>query len=158
MPRFEADIQCKPCSGTGLYAGLGERDGAAVVCHTCKGTGKFHHVFEYEDFTGRRRHAGTLWVVQTNPGICVGTGNGHRFEDFGGMSYEDWLAGKLFTAGSEMRGFTCPAWWYQSADYDLQPKWKECGWGLFSACQHFANKYACWERFDREQTQKARTR
>jgi len=30
---------CKSCSGTGLYSGMGERTGYAVVCLYCKGRG-----------------------------------------------------------------------------------------------------------------------
>lgn len=54
--------------------------------------------------------------------------------------------------GEKMRKFTCPAWWYQSVDYEKKPDWEECiGMGSFSNCKHFKNKDFCWERFDKEQ-------
>ena len=147
------DEQCQSCSGTGLYKGMGERDGAAVVCHTCKGTGCHHFKHAYDEFTGRKPRPGIRRVYEVNPGICIGAGNGHTLEQFGGVPHEDWDAGKPFPAGSENREFTCPAWWYQSADYKKKPDWDECNTSLgasFSRCPHFGNKAQCWERWDRE--------
>lgn len=142
---------CQSCGGTGLYVGLAERDGSAVVCHHCKGTGKFHFRREYEPFTARKVKADIHRVFEVNPGICIGVGNGHRLEDFGGMPFENWNAGQPFPSQSENRKFTCPAWWYQSADYDKKPRWYECCvCGPFSKCIHFPSKHLCWERFDKE--------
>lgn len=153
---FEVKGKCKACKGTGLYVGLAERDGFGVVCHTCKGTGCCTFRVEWEDFVEREDRPEVRRVVQVNPGIVCGTGNGHAPEDFGGMPYAEWRAGKPFPKGSEMRRFTCPAWWYQSADYSKKPCWKECGYGMFSQCDHFKDKAACWARFDREQARPGR--
>jgi len=151
--RFEVDAQCGACDGTGLYVGMAERDGAAVVCHSCKGTGKVRRVFEWKDFTERKPRAGVLWVIERNPGISVGADKDGEFalSDFGGMSYSEWRGGHAFPAGSEMRKFVCPAWWYQSVDYSKKPHWDECiGCGSFSGCKQFGNKAACWEKWDAE--------
>jgi hypothetical protein len=150
---IEIDEKCKSCNGTGLYVGMAERDGAAIVCSTCKGTGchKFKH--EYEDFICKDERGGVRRVYQTNPGICIGEANGYLLEDFGGMSVKEWLVGFPFERGMENRRFTCPCWWYQSADYKLKPNWKECGESLgrsFSHCPKFVAKAGCWTRFDRE--------
>ncbi len=151
MNVIEFDEKCKSCSGTGLYTGMAERDGAAVVCSTCKGIGCHHVKFEYEDFEGRQKNETAKRIYQVNPGICIGEGNGHKLEDFGGMPVEDWEAGKSFVAGTENRKYTCPCWWYQSADYKKKPEWEECAWGgSFSGCKHFAEKEKCWARFDKE--------
>ena len=152
---IEFDQECKACTGSGLYKGMGERDGFAVVCHTCKGKGHHETVIEYDDFISLKRLGGVSGIkriVQVNPGICLGTGNdGLTHESFGGMSYDDWLSGKPFVDGMENRDFTCPAWWYQSADSDRKPSWDECGFGgSFSGCKHFGTKGKCWERFDTE--------
>jgi len=145
---IEYDCECSSCRGTGVFNGMAERDGYAVVCHTCKGTGKTHKRYEYDDFTGRKHRDGIHHVVESNPGIVLG---GIEF-DFGGQLYEDWEAGTPFPAGSEMRHFTCPAWWYQGVDYEKKPRWEECvGVGMFSQCPHFSRKVDCWARFDREQ-------
>lgn len=151
--RIEYDYECKQCKGTGLYVGMAERDGAAVVCHGCQGTGKAHNIIEYDDFDGRKEREAVRRVYEVNPGICVGEGGGYKLEDFGGVPYADWLKGGGFPEGSEMRAFTCPAWWYQSADYAQKPEWGECYCvGRFAACSRFAHKETCWARFDAEHT------
>ena len=149
---IEYNESCKSCGATGLYVGLAERDGAAVVCQVCKGTGCAHVKIEYDDFTVRRGRAGVTRVVEVNPGIVIGRGHDGQYSlaDFGGMSYDAWSRGEPFPHKSENRAFTCPAWWYQYANSALKPAWKECGFGAFSACQHFGAKAKCWERFDAE--------
>lgn len=149
---IEIDEKCKACKGTGLYSGMGESKDSAVVCHTCKGTGCHHFVHEYEDFVARVPADKIKHVYETNPGIKVGNGGGYSFSDFGGMPYEDWAQGKPFLPGMENRKFTCPAWWYQSADYKQKPDWcHEFGFsfGSFTSCKQFPNKSSCWERFDK---------
>jgi hypothetical protein len=67
------------------------------------------------------------------------------------MPYKDWLAGKKWKPGMEDRQHTCPAWFYQSFDYNLKPDWKECcGCGSFSGCDSFPIKSECWKRWDKE--------
>lgn len=144
---IEYDCECEDCKGSGLYIGMAERPGAAVLCKTCDGTGKHHVSIRYKDFEGKRRRTGVKRVFQANPGIAVGPGKSN-----GGLSYDDWLDGKKFTAGTEMRKFTCPAWWYQTADSSKKPNWDECvGIGRFSDCSCFSDKEACWKRWDSEQ-------
>ena len=148
---IEFDEQCKVCKGTGLYAGMGERNGFAVVCYECNGTGCHHVRIEYDDFKKRIPRNDVRRILQANPGIVCGTDNGHPIHAFGGMSYGEWVAGKQFEPGMEMREFTCPAWWYQRADYDKKPDWDECmAASVFSGCKYFADKAACWDRWDRE--------
>ncbi len=158
---IEFDEKCQSCDGTGLYSGMGERDGAAVVCHTCSGTGRHHFKHEYDEFIGRIKSPKVERVFEVNPGICIGTGRAevrrYLLSDFGGMDIEDWRKGKPFPRKSEMREFTCPAWWYQSADYKKKPRWKQCNenlGGSFSQCKHFRNKKECWMRWDRENGKK----
>lgn len=142
--------KCEVCKGTGLYKGMAERDGIAVVCHTCKGTGKVYRAIKYEEFTEREVRPDVKRVIQTNPGICVGV-TSETDDRFGGMTYKEWLAGKAFQPGMEMRLHVCPAWWYQSVNYDLKPQWDECNrCGLFFNCKQFENKADCWKRWDRE--------
>jgi hypothetical protein len=113
-------------------------------------------VVTYKDFTGRKLRTDVSRVVRVNPGIILGVGATKRGEiltreSFGGLNYEDWFNGKPFVPGTEDRAHTCPAWFYQSADYDKRPKWDECGvCGTFSDCKEFKNKAACWARWDKE--------
>jgi len=147
MKKIEVDEKCKSCGGSGLFTGMAERDGAAIVCSTCDGSGKHHFVYEYDDFTVRQDKLGIVRVFQANPG------NGNHLEDFGGMPIKDWQNGKQFAKGSEDRLHTCPCWFYQIADYEKKPSWKECDESLgysFPQCPHFAEKYDCWARFDKE--------
>ena len=118
----EFDEECQSCGGTGLYVGLAERDGAAVVCAKCKGTGCFHFKHEYVEFTERKEHEDVLQVYEANPGIYIGVASGkYALSDFGGMPYSHWGRGEPFPKESENRLLTCPAWWYQNADYKRKP-------------------------------------
>jgi len=153
MKTFRVKAKCEDCEGTGLYIGMGEMDGYAVVCRSCKGTGCAEIVIKYKDFEGKKDRQGVHTVLECNPGIGVGLGvddDGNAF-DFGGMDYEDWKAGKPFPPGSEMRNFVCPARWYQMANPSKKPNWEEC-WEspYFSKCTHYARKHWCWKRFDGE--------
>ena len=150
---IEFDERCKSCNGTGLYVGLEERDGAAVVCHTCKGIGCHHVKIEYDDFENKIKETDIERVFEVNPGIVIGKekNNEYSLAEFGGMPYKDWFNGLSFPKHSENRKFTCPAWWYQSADYDKKPNWDWCSKiGSFSGCNHFGTKNRCWERWDNE--------
>jgi hypothetical protein len=144
---------CHSCAGTGIYVGFAERDGAGVVCHACKGTGCEKRTIEWDDFEARQLRSNVARVFEVNPGIGIGKTHGHGLDGFGGMPYTDWSAGEPFPAGSEMRAFTCPAWWYQTADHTRRPYWDECGGpgGLFARCPSFTTKAACWDRWDTEQ-------
>ena len=128
--------KCPSCDGTGVFVGMAERDGIGVMCSKCDGTGCHEFTHIYEEFTERQKRKGIKHIIETNPGICVGKGNGLKFEDFGGMSCSDWLETGVFPKKSEMRNYTCPAWWYQCANYSLKPEWDRCiGIGSF-LCSH----------------------
>lgn len=136
---------CRDCKGTGLHVGLAVRDGAAVVCHTCRGTGCQH--IEYEPFRQRRIREGIKWVYEIGAGVVVGT----PFEEYGGMSAADWYAGQPFKAGMEARKYVCPARWYQQANYAKKPQWDQCLIAdAFTSCQLFPMKDCCWEAWDKE--------
>jgi len=146
---IEWTAECDPCKGTGIYVGVVERDGIGVVCSRCKGSGRVEHCVEYNTFVSRKKRTDVKQVIQTNPGIVCGKLN--NLTEFGGMPYSDWVEGKPFKRGMEMRRFTCPAWWYQSVDYKRKPDWKECiTLGSFSECGYFTDKANCWKRFDKE--------
>lgn len=149
---IEYDAYCGSCGGTGLYVGFGEHDKAAILCRNCNGTGCFHARHVYTPFVKRKNKRGVRRVFRYNPGIGIGEKQGLcTLESFGGISFEDWAKGKGFPAGSEMRLYVCPAWWYQGVDYKKKPEWKACiGCGSFSECTSFKNKDKCWERWDVE--------
>lgn len=138
---------CRACRGTGLYAGLGERGGLAVVCKDCRGTGENQIVFR--PFTGRQPRTDITQVVAVNPGVTLAP------EDTGGgVSYRQWEQDpdSVRELGREAREHYCPAWWYQHAKHALKPEWEECQkTNSFPACPLFTEKEECWERFDLEQ-------
>jgi hypothetical protein len=146
---FQANEVCTACRGTGLYVGMAEHSGAAIVCPQCNGTGCYAYRHEYEVFTGRKDSPPeVIRVFQANPGICIGG----DLRDFGGIPIEAWAAGLPFVPGTEDRKHTCPAWFYQTADYKKKPHWDACAaWGGgFSTCRNFPCKENCWERWDLE--------
>jgi len=50
---MSVEAQCSSCRGTGLYSGFAEAKGTAVICTTCKGTGK--QIIKYIPFTALQR-------------------------------------------------------------------------------------------------------
>ena len=133
---------CKSCKGTGVYKGMAEIKNVGVVCSRCKGTGCDE--IEYEPFTKKERKAGIKKIFEYNPGIGI--------DDTvrGGMSYNDWFDGKPFPPKSEIREFTCPAWWYHNIK--LCPVTNQILPGTcFSDCPYFKNKEMCWEHHDKSQ-------
>jgi hypothetical protein len=78
--------ECTSCRGTGLYVGVAEPSGTAVICLTCGGTGC--HELSYTPFTKRKRKSGIV-TVRRSEGSSVVTGLGAT----GYMSYEEWERG-----------------------------------------------------------------
>lgn len=154
MTRIRVEHECTACKGYGIYSGMGESDGAAVVCRLCRGSGMA--VSWFEEFHGRKEKDGIVRVYEANPGIKIGSNEsrGLTLEDFGGMPYDKWLCGYRFTLDMADKLHTCPAWWAQCVPgMELhKPDWDECaGPGCrFSKCEHFANKAKCWERYEAE--------
>ena len=156
MENFTVEAKCSECKGTGLYSGMAESDTCAVVCHRCKGTGCATISINYEPFVKRLPKTGIKRVYNVNVGIKIGESpeKGIYLEDFGGVSYTEWVADpkSVERIGTEDRRYTCPTWYYQTADYKKKPNWKEClAFGGFSSGPSFNGKASCWRRFDAEQ-------
>lgn len=145
------EIECEACMATGVYSGMGESENTAVVCYKCKGTGCV--IFKYEPFTARKLNSKIDRVYEQTGGIKVGSGGGYKPEDFGGMPYADWVAGKPFPEGHENRKFVCPKWWDQSKPRpaELDARCERGGLlagGRFSDCALFPEKAECWKILD----------
>lgn len=146
MTRETIEGECSACQGTGLYVGFAEKDGAAVVCHHCRGSGKMN--LEFRRFTGRKKREGVQRVYATNVGIWVTPSVP------GGVSFSAWESGEEdpYAPGNEMRDHACPFLWYQAVDYEKRPSWNRCmgyGGGI-SKCKHYPDKDLCWARWDDE--------
>ena len=144
--KVTVDAQCEACRGSGLYVGIGERDGLAVVCRECRGSGM--RPVTYTPFTGLRLRHDVRKVVQNNPGVVL-------IPELtrGGVGYQEWLERpeSAREMGREVREFYCPAWWHLGAGSGLMPQWEECiKFGSFPACPSFEEKERCWERHDAE--------
>ena len=143
---IKLECECPSCKGTGVYAGMGERDGLGIECHTCKGTGKSY--VTYTPFTSKKKCNNITHVIKHNIGYCL---NPELTKNYN-LTYEEWYNGKQLPV-TEDRERSCPCWWYQSVDYTKKPNWDECNSSLgfpFSKCKHFCNKIACWARWDKE--------
>lgn len=47
MKKIEMTIECPHCGGAGIYAGMAEGDGTAVVCNQCQGTGAYKYFYNH---------------------------------------------------------------------------------------------------------------
>lgn len=154
--KFEKDIVCKSCDGTGIYVGMGERDGAGVICTTCKGTGCQKYKFEYEPFTKRKITKEVKRVFIKGYGYCITTkpitlDNG-TFVDFSkeGVSYEQFLNGEM---PKHIKHMGCPMMADQGACHNIKGFTERCnkengGYVSYIPDCKCKNKMKCWEVFE----------
>jgi hypothetical protein len=81
--------ECDSCYGTGLYSGMCEKEGEAVICFGCKGSGRAE--FHYHEFTRRKPSRGIKTVYQST-GNYVATGVRGTVKS---ISYKQFCAGKM---------------------------------------------------------------
>ncbi len=149
--RIERDIECQSCGGTGLYSGMGESDDCAVVCVKCKGTGKYHYVFEYTPFAGRNHRADIKRVFAKTCGIKHGaddyTPEGGALIEFskGGASYLEWLDGVEL---KPMKDLYCPKMWTtQKWDSAKCKEHCRCGTSIHYCPMH-DQMAKCWDEYE----------
>ena len=147
------EYECPSCKGRGLYQGSSERDGAAVICYKCNGTGK--RTFKAKSFVGRKIADGVTRVFDSS-GYCVSakdrvTEDGVKltFSQWG-CTYEEWLAG---ARPVPLKGLMCP-YMHDNRGIGNEPLGGKCAegnlrpFGRISDCQHYANKAKCWEEYE----------
>lgn len=158
---IKMDVQCPACNGTGLYAGITEKEGCAVVCHQCEGTGCFHYEYSYLPFEKRigiddinRVFKKSAGFVHAPDGIVDPDGTGPVDFSEGGCSYENWLKGD---DPLPLKKLYCPkSWTGQSWDSELCKKLTGAG-DLISRCEKRMNGTMgeCWEEWEwHEKTRK----
>jgi len=153
------EAECSSCNGTGLYKGMSENGGAAVVCHYCNGTGKTTINNTINKFTGRKHRDNVKRVYKTAGGYAISDkdvvtkeGKCINFSLYG-ASYEDWLDGK------EPRGIEdlhCPymhtSQQLQNNDvnnlYNTRCKDNRRLGSTISNCPLFCDKATCWRIFN----------
>jgi len=143
-------IECPDCKGTGLYVGCAERDGAAVVCYNCNGTGQKE--YKYREFTGRNKRNNVKRVylpsdyvigaddVVTDEGVTL------HFSQYG-CTYEEWLNG---AEPKPMEELVCPRMVYPSVQ-GVEPC-SQCKGELIpgrriSLCRYYSGKANCWKEY-----------
>lgn len=85
----QVDAECSSCGGSGLYRGMAEKPGTAVVCLRCDGSGK--QVIRYEPFVSRKEIRGVDLVYRSSGSLIVG-----RVGAYGNpISYREFLQGKM---------------------------------------------------------------
>jgi len=141
------DIVCPSCDGTGLYVGLAERDGAAVVCYRCKGLGQYAYRFEYEPFEVRRPAPKSVKSVHVARGYVISD----RLEGSdGGVPIEQWSPGMTVPADEKLY---CP-WNYTTQAYCAHRD--ADGYAPFplgaqaTSCSYWPDKADCWRIFHSE--------
>ncbi len=154
LKKIELDIECQACKGTGIYVGMGERDGAGVVCHGCDGTGKYHRVFEYKEFNGRAKRDDVKRVYKSSYGYRFAPKK-MKFDRVGeidltqeGVSYAEFLEGKR---PQHIREMACPMLADQSACHSMSgfTNMCDCAGRLITECPQYKDRATCWERFDK---------
>ncbi|HHX13228.1 MAG TPA: hypothetical protein GX731_10430 [Clostridiales bacterium] len=145
------EIECKSCSGTGLYKGSTERDGCATVCTTCEGTGKVD--FTYKEFEDRklridvkRVFGNTCGYIHSDQDVTTKEGKLIRFSN-GGCTYEEWLSG---ANPKPVKELYCPYIWNNKGigDEPLQECKEYCGFGSISNCKIYDRKHECWKKLE----------
>lgn len=75
--------ECRECRGTGLYHGVAEPEGVAVICVCCRGTGCA--VIEYTPFVERKQRDDIQTVRLSRArfiGLCSSMGDSVTYDEF----------------------------------------------------------------------------
>jgi hypothetical protein len=90
MSTQKIQIECVDCGGTGLYCGMCEPEGTAVVCLRCDGTGC--STLSFHPFKKRRGRKGVKTVYRSR-GTFITTGIGPAPNE--GITYAEFKKGML---------------------------------------------------------------
>ena len=82
--------ECEACGGTGVYSGMCEAEGEAVVCLRCNGTGC--DTLRYRPFVKRKNCRRGIKSVRRSRGTFIATGVGPTG---GSVSYAEFKKGKM---------------------------------------------------------------
>jgi len=93
---MKVKTECGSCGGTGLYRGMAEPKGVAVVCLRCGGTGCSE--IEYMPFTERKRRDDVETVRLSRGSFILSCGPVGS-----SVTYAEFLAGKMPVANAEAK-------------------------------------------------------
>jgi hypothetical protein len=141
-------IECQSCKGTGLYVGMAEKEGLAVICHDCEGKG--YIFFSYNEFTGKKKRRNITHVISQNPGFMLSP---DYVSDGDKITYDDWYNGK--TVVSEFRDKCCPKQIHNDGGKACDDANTEYLGRWYSECiAHEGHGKACWTRYDKTKVEK----
>ena len=86
--KLSVESECESCDGTGLYCGMAEPKGTAVVCLSCNGTGC--RTIHYTPFSRRKEKRGVHTVSLSRGSFILNCGPGGK-----PVSYEEFQSGKM---------------------------------------------------------------
>lgn len=146
-------VECEDCKGTGLFKGVAERGGAAVVCSCCHGTGK--REITYNKFEGRKEIAGVTRVFEGVSGylhsdedITTKDGKTLHYSQYG-CSYDAWKSGVNPTPMEELY---CPLEYHSNTSVNGKPFF--CGLCAedyseesIKDCYFYDRKEMCWKEW-----------
>lgn len=146
MQEVSVSAVCRACKGCGLYIGMAERRGIAVVCSSCDGTGET--TITYEPFVQRAQAPDAVRSVHLARGYGLDTK--HPLCD-GGMPLDQWSPGTVVPADEKLY---CPfLYTYQRWCAHPDPRYPEYHvapmtvGGYVSDCPRWPEKAECWERY-----------
>lgn len=144
---LKIETECSQCGGTGLYQGMAEKDGAAVECYICNGSGKKDIEIKYKLFNGRKIKENVNRVYKTAGGYCITDKDTEnvKFSQYG-ISYQEWLDNKKPIPIYDLH---CPLQHYgQGTIIGEWLKDKVCPNSLMmiSKCNNRLHKTECWEK------------
>ena len=154
MKYMKVKVNCKSCGATGLYIGLAERDGAAVICTNCRGTG--YQTIEEELFSERklrddveRVYTDGFGFVISSKDVTTKDGSHYPFSQFG-CTYEEWLQGK---EPKILECCSCPHMLYNEKAKEFYAH--RCDRNIllgqrFQECKLWNEKENCWDLYRRE--------
>ncbi len=144
---IELKIVCQSCGGTGLYVGMAEHDGAAVICTKCDGIGCYSYKFDYEDFVEKKERGDVIRVFKTGAGYVHSAKDVSGIEfSKGGVSYAQWLNGVQPGPMKELycpKQWTCQSWNSETCDEHIHAG------GYISDCPYRSEMAKCWEEYDK---------
>lgn len=149
------EIECGTCKGTGLYVGIAERDGAAVICSRCNGTGKINFSETFYIFKGRKERKDVERVFDNNYDCFISAKdsivNGELIPfSKEGVSYKSWFHDGKKPA--PIKSLICPL---IHTNQSLEKENKNnlykhrCRKGIYPGdricdCKFFYDKETCW--------------
>ena len=145
-------VECPDCKGTGLYVGMCEREGAAVVCNKCGGEGYMY--LNYNKFTGKKVREDVKRVFKKSCGYVHGAldyttedGRVIHFSEYG-CSYDEWMKG---VEPKPMEELYCP-YVYFNKGIGSEPlsKCREnlpSYGGRIAECKLYEDKLNCWKEY-----------